>query len=149
MRFEDIKYIKDNKIIYLSDTDIISEFNNEGANYLSNSVLDYNGAFLYPDIIHKNNIIINNTDVNPNNYMLIDIGKELTIPITFEYCLNNTSGNMPNPINTIKKSLYFDLKDSLYIDPVNYMLEITVNNNYASLNNYLDGVTLLQPESDE
>jgi len=29
------------------------------------------------------------------------------------------------------------------------MLEITVNNNYASLNNYLDGVTLLQPESDE
>lgn len=149
MRFEDIKYITNNKTIYLSENDIISEFNNNGDSYLNNTVQDYNGAFLYPDIIHKNNIIIDNTDINPSNYITIDVGNELSIPLTFEYCLNNTSGNHPNPISLIKKSLYFDLKDSLFIDPKNYLIEITINNNFTTLNNYLDSMNMLQPENNE
>lgn len=149
MRFEDIKYIMDNKTIYLSENDIISEFNNNGDAYLNNTIQDYNGAFLYPDIIHKNNIIIDNTDINPSNYITIDVGKELSIPVTFEYCLNNTSGSHPTPISIIKKSLYFDLKDSLFIDPKNYLIEITINNNFSTLNNYLDSMNMLQPENNE
>ena len=149
MRFEDIKYIMNNKTIYLSENDIISEFNNNGDAYLNNTIQDYNGAFLYPDIIHKNNIIIDNTDINPSNYITIDVGKELSIPVTFEYCLNNTSGNNPEPISLIKKSLYFDIKDSLFIDPKNYLIEITINNNFSTLNNYLDSMNMLQPENNE
>ena len=149
MRFEDIKYIMNNKTIYLSENDIISECNNNGDAYLNNTIQDYNGAFLYPDIIHKNNIIIDNTDINPSNYITIDVGKELSIPVTFEYCLNNTSGNNPEPISLIKKSLYFDIKDSLFIDPKNYLIEITINNNFSTLNNYLDSMNMLQPENNE
>ncbi len=149
MRFEDIKYVTNNKIIYLSENDVISDFMNAGYDYLDNSIQDFNGAFLYPDIMHKNNIIIDNTDINPNNYMSIDIGKDMTIPLTFEYCLNNTTGDNSKPISTIKKSIYFDLKDSLFVDAKNYMIELTVNNNYSSLNNYLDITNLLQPEGTE
>jgi hypothetical protein len=77
--------------------------------YLDNTIQDFNGGFLYPDIMHKNNIIIDNTDINPNNYMSIDVGKDMTIPLTFEYCLNNTSGDNSKPISTIKKSIYFEI----------------------------------------
>jgi len=149
MRFEDIKYVTNNKVIYLSENDIISDFKNAGEVYLDNTIQDFNGAFLYPDIIHKNNIIIDNTDINPNNYMSIDVGKDVSIPLTFEYCLNNTTGDNSNPISTIKKSVYFDLKDSLFVDAKSYLIELTVNNNYSSLNNYLDTINLLQPEGNE
>jgi hypothetical protein len=149
MRFEDIKYVTNNKVIYLSENDIISDFKNAGEAYLDNTIQDFNGAFLYPDIIHKNNITIDNTDINPNNSMNLDVGKDVSIPLTFEYCLNNTTGDNSKPISTIKKSVYFDLKDSLFVDPKNYLIEITVNNNYSSLNNYLDTVNLLSPEGTE
>ena len=146
MRFEDIMYNDGNNIVYLDENSNISEFNTSGEKYLNNSMTNYNGAFLFPDIIHKNNIIIDNTDVNPNNYVIIETGKEIVIPITFEYCLGNTTNNVSNPITSVKKSLYFDLKDSLFLDPKNFMIEITVNNNYSSLNNYLDGLSILNAE---
>lgn len=146
MRFEDIMYNDGNNTVYLDENSNISEFNTSGEKYLNNSMTNYNGAFLFPDIIHKNNIIIDNTDVNPNNYVIIETGKEIVIPITFEYCLGNTTNNVSNPITSVKKSLYFDLKDSLFLDPKNFMIEITVNNNYSSLNNYLDGLSILNAE---
>ena len=149
MRFEDIKYVDKNKVVYLSENDIISDFKNAGETYLDNTIQDFNGAFLYPDIQHKNNIIIDNTEINPNNSISLDVGKDLTIPLTFEYCLNNTTGDNSKPISTIKKSIYFDLKDSLFVDPKSFLIEITVNNNYSSLNNYLDMVNMLEPESNE
>ena len=147
MRYEDIKYIDTirQKTVYLTENDNITEFSQNGESFLNNSMIDYNGAFLYPDIVHKNNIIITNTDIDPNNYATIEVGQEFTIPITLEYCLGNTTNNINNPITSIKKSLYFDLKDSIYNDPVNYLIEISVNNNYLSLNNYVDGLSILQP----
>ena len=146
MRYEDIKYFDPSikKFRYLSENDSITEFSNHGINYLNNSMIDYNGAFLYPNIQHKNNLIINNTDIDPNNYISIEVGKELTVPITLEYCLGNTTNNISNPITKIKKSLYFDLKDSTYQDPVNYLIEITINNNYI-LNNNIDQQSILVP----
>lgn len=147
MRYEDVKYIDilRQQTVYLSENDSITEFARNGEKYLNNSMIDYNGAFLYPDILHKNNIIITNTDIDPNNYASIDVGKELTIPVTLEYCLGNTTNNISTPITTIKKSLYFDLKDSMYNDPTNYLIEITINNNYLSLNNYVDELSILNP----
>lgn len=147
MRYEDVKYVDTirQKTVYLTENDNITEFSQNGESFLNNSMIDYNGAFLYPDIVHKNNIIITNTDIDPNNYATIEVGKEFTIPITLEYCLGNTTNNINNPITSIKKSLYFDLKDSIYNDPVNYLIEISVNNNYLSLNNYVDGLSILQP----
>lgn len=147
MRYEDVKYIDilRQQTVYLSENDSITEFARNGEKYLNNSMIDYNGAFLYPDILHKNNIIITNTDIDPNNYASIEVGKELTIPVTLEYCLGNTTNNISTPITTIKKSLYFDLKDSMYNDPTNYLIEITINNNYLSLNNYVDELSILNP----
>ena len=136
MRFEDIKYFEnDDKEVHLSENDIISNFKNKGEKYLKNSIQDFNGAFLYPDIDHKNTIIIDNTDIDPNNNIIINVGEDVTIPLTFEYCLNNTTGNNSHPISMVKKSIYFDLKDSLFIDPKNYLVEITINSNYSSTNN--------------
>lgn len=147
MRFEDIKYNNGHKIICLTENDNINDFNQQGSKYnLNHSITNYNGAFFFPDIIHRNNICIDGTDSNPNNSQIIEVGKEITIPITFEYCLGNTIGGN-DIVKSIKKSLYFDLKDSLYMDPKNFMIEITVNNNYSSLNNYIDG-TLLTPEGE-
>ena len=150
MRYEDVKYIDTNKqqTIYLTENDNITEFARVGEKFLNNSMIDYNGAFLYPDIIHKNNIIISNTDIDPNNHIIIEVGKELIVPVTLEYCLGNTTNNINNPITSIKKSLYFDLKDSMFHDPVNYLIEINVNNNYLSLNNYVDDLSILQPTSE-
>jgi len=147
MRYEDVKYVDTikQKTVYLTENDNITEFAENGKSFLNNSMIDYNGAFLYPDIVHKNNIIITNTDIDPNNYMSIEVGKELIVPITLEYCLGNTTNNINNPITSIKKSLYFDLKDSIYNDPVNYLIEINVNNNYLSLNNYVDELNILTP----
>lgn len=147
MKYEDIMYVDsiNKKIVYLTENDSITEFAHNGEQFLNNSMIDYNGAFLYPDIVHKNNIIITNTDIDPNNYASIDVGKDLVVPLTLEYCLGNTANNINNPITSIKKSLYFDLKDSIYNDPVNYMIEITINNNYMSLNNYVENLTTLNP----
>jgi hypothetical protein len=151
MRYEDIVYYEDSlktQMKYLSEFTNITEFQNNGEQYLNGSIIDYNGAFLYPDIIHKNNICIDNTDTNQNNYVIIEVGKELVVPITLEYCLGNTTNNISNPITSIKKSLYFDIKDSLFTDPKNYMIEININNNYSSLNNYLDSSNILIPEGE-
>lgn len=143
MRFEDMCFIDGlGEIVSLTENDNISEFNTTGKEFINNTILDYNGAFLYPDIMHKNNIIIDNTDIIPNNYIIIEPGKELSIPIVFEYCLGNITNNIENPITSISKSLYFDIKDSLFLDPKNYMLEISVNSNYSNLNNYLDGLRI-------
>lgn len=147
MRFEDIKYSNGHKMICLTENDNINDFSQDGAKYgLNTSINNYNGAFFYPDIIHRNNISIDGTDMNPNNSEIIEVGKEITVPLTFEYCLGNTIGGN-NIIKSIKKSLYFDLKDSLFMDPKSFMIEITVNNNYSSLNNYIDG-TILSPEGE-
>ena len=150
MRYEDIKYIDNvrQKTVYLTENDSIAEFARAGEKFLNNSMVDYNGAFLYPDIIHKNNIIITNTDIDPNNFISIEVGKELTVPVTLEYCLGNTTNNVNNPKTSIKKSLYFDLKDSIYKDPINYMIEISINNDYSSLNNYIDDLNILQPSGE-
>ena len=58
MRYEDIKYIDTirQKTVYLTENDNITEFSQNGESFLNNSMIDYNGAFLYPDIVHKNNM---------------------------------------------------------------------------------------------
>jgi len=148
MRFEDIKYNDGTKLVYLDENSNITEFATNGKQFLKSTVINYNGAFLYPDIMHKNNILIETSEVSPTNFVKIEVGSEIAIPITFEYCLGNTTNNVSNPIKTIKKSLYFDLKDSLFNDPKNFMIEITVNNNYSPLNNYLDGISILAADED-
>ena len=53
------------------------------------------------------------------------------------------------PLTATRTVSYFDLKDSLFIDPKNYLIEITINNNFTTLNNYLDSMNMLQPENNE
>jgi hypothetical protein len=44
--------------------------------------------------------------------------------------------------------IYFDIKDSLFADPKTYMIEVTINGDYMSLNNYLDKLSILEPEGE-
>lgn len=148
MRYEDIQYNNGNNTIYLDEDTVISEFNENGKYYLNNSITDYNGGFFYPSIDHRNNIIIDFSDVNPNNFVSIDPGKDLSVALIFEYCLGNMTNNIQNPLSTITKSIYFDIKDSLFADPKTYMIEVTINGDYMSLNNYLDKLSILEPEGE-
>lgn len=148
MKFEDIQYNNGEKTIFLDEDTSISDFVENGKDYLNNSIIDFNGAFFFPNIDHKNNITIDYTDVNPHNYIIIDPGKDLSVQLSFEYCLGNTTNNIQNPINAITKSLYFDIKDSLFSDPKTYMIEVTINGDYVSLNNYLDKLTILEPQGE-
>ena len=148
MRYEDIMYNNGKTNIFLDNTTSISDFNTSGKDYLHNSVVDYNGGFFYPNIDHRNNITIDYSDINPNNYISIDPGKDLSVPVVFEYCLGNTTNNIQSPLTKITKSLYFDIKDSVFTDPKTYMIEVTINSNYQSLNTYLDKLSILEPEGE-
>lgn len=148
MRYEDIMYNNGSINIFLDENTSINDFNNNGESYLHNSMVDYNGGFFYPNIDHRNNIIVDYSDINPNNYVSIDPGNDLSVPLVFEYCLGNTTNNIQSPLASITKSLYFDIKDSLFNDPKTYMIEVTINSNYQSLNNYLDKLSILEPEGE-
>jgi hypothetical protein len=148
MRYEDIMYNNDSVNIFLDENTSINDFNENGKEYLHNSMVDYNGGFFYPNIDHRNNITVDYSDINPNKYISIDPGNDLSVSLVFEYCLGNTTNNIQNPLTKITKSLYFDIKDSVFTDPKTYMIEVTINSNYQSLNNYLDKLSILEPEGE-
>lgn len=80
------------------------------------------GAFLYPNILSKEEII---TKGQEKDSVYIEVGESKSIPVVFEYYVNSTK-------NTITKSLYFDLRNSLIRDPYHYMIEIKGYYDYTS-----------------
>ncbi len=81
------------------------------------------GAFLYPNLLSRASIL---TDGDANDRVYIDKGEKLTIPITFEYFLTTDTNN------TITKSLYFDIRNSLIKNPMHYMIEVTGNYDFTA-----------------
>lgn len=79
------------------------------------------GAALYPLTSDKYGLCISS---DSDNYQLINPGQTITIPTVFEYRLSNNDNEEPNSIDSIAKTLSFDLRPSLYSDPINY--EFTV-----------------------
>jgi hypothetical protein len=141
-RFEDIAGINlDGKLVMLDAESSLSEFiaNNtvNGVNPATNTFI---GAFLYPDITGRNTILTNG---NYNGYVEVEVGKSISVPIVFEYYLDNET------VNNITKGIYFDLRDSLINEPQHYMVEITANYDYTSSGSILNSTTLLVDEATE
>ena len=72
------------------------------------------GATIYP-IISKKYGLCMDTD-NTNNYLLVNPGETVIVPTVFEYKLNK--------IDSIQKTMSFDLRTSLYKDPINYTFTV-------------------------
>ena len=104
--------------IYLSSETSISEFiNNVNVNNTEiNEIKDYDGAFLFVNLLNSTQL---STDGSDKGNKEIGVGESISIPLTFEYFLNDK--------NSISKTIMFDIKHSLLTEPLNYILEITAN----------------------
>ena len=100
---------------------------------LSDSALYY--ATLFPYIGQLSGICINNND---QKYTL-EPGESITVPISFFYWFKTTSDpSVLDSLETINRTMSFDIRTSLYRDPVNY--RFTVSADYNS-NIYVKGRT--------
>jgi hypothetical protein len=138
LKYEDIFYkTKNNEKVFLDNKTSIQEFINESAkNGNMNTFInltDYVGAFLYPDILNENMLL---TTGGIYDYLELGVGQSISVPITLEYFINNSVSN------TTIKSLYFDLKTSLYKDISHYLLEIHLNKDNSSTNTMITNVSL-------
>ena len=123
-RFEDICGTNElGATVYLDEQTSLSEFiSMNTVNGIQSGHGSFVGAFLYPDLLNRSSILINE---KYNSYVKVDTGKSISIPITFEYALDEET-------TKLTKALYFDLRDSLDNEPQHYMLEVTANYDYSA-----------------
>ena len=76
-----------------------------------------NGMWVYPIVKDHNDLIIDN--INNSLGRSIDPGEQVIIPIMVQYNLDGMSN-----LDLIKKTLSFDLRTSLYTDPINYSFTV-------------------------
>ena len=74
---------------------------------------------IYPYVSTKHGLCIDSNDVK--TYMIVNPGEEIIVPLYCEY-------KVAVPNSLIKKTLSFDLRTSLYNDPLNYTFTITAKN---------------------
>lgn len=77
------------------------------------------GMVIYPYVSTKHGLCIDSNDVK--TYMIVNPGEEIIVPLYCEY-------KVAVPNSLIKKTLSFDLRTSLYNDPLNYTFTITAKN---------------------
>lgn len=139
LKFEDIIGVIDGTAVSLTEDTNINTFiksldsSASSTNQEVNSLSNYNGAFLYPDLDSISQVLIND-----ESNLLIKSGENVEIPITFEFFIDSNSFDKSN----IKKSIIFAIKDSLYDDEKYFEIEIAGNANntisnsiYSSVNN--------------
>ena len=124
MRYEDIKGMnKASQIVNLDDKTSIANFatNYQPTNF--NVQSDFNGAFLFPNILSKEQLL---TEGGEKDSVFIEVGESKVLPIVFEYYVDGTD------MTKISKSLYFDIRNSLISNPKHYMIEVTGNYDYTA-----------------
>lgn len=128
MRYEDIVKTSSESTdaieSYLDPDTTFDSFLTTGSATRFTSVSSFTGGFLYPELISKDQII---TEGEEKSSKYIEVGESISIPIVFEYFVDSSMKN-------IKKSLYFDLRNSLVKDPQHYMIEIVGNYDFSSQN---------------
>lgn len=124
MRYEDIKGVnKSSQVVSLDSTTSIANF---AANYSPNNFYtqaDFNGAFLYPNILSKETLL---TEGGEKDSIFVEVGESKVLPLVFEYYVEGTV------MTKISKSLYFDIRNSLISNPKHYMIEVTGNYDYTT-----------------
>lgn len=130
MRYEDIqgKNEAQQSIFLDSTTSIMNFFNKYRPNGFTSDT-DFCGAFLYPNLNHKNVVMTNGGE---KDYISIDVSESVTVPIVFEYYLDGTTNTDGTANNSITKSLFFDIRNSLVRNPLHYMVEITGNYDFTA-----------------
>lgn len=124
MRYEDIKGMnKASQIVNLDDKTSIANFatNYQPTNF--NVQSDFNGAFLFPNILSKEQLL---TEGGEKDSVFVEVGESKVLPIVFEYYVDGTD------MTKISKSLYFDIRNSLISNPKHYMIEVTGNYDYTA-----------------
>lgn len=128
MRYEDIVKTSSESTdaieSYLDPDTTFDSFLATGSATNFTSVSSFTGGFLYPELISKDQII---TEGEEKSSKYIEVGESISIPVVFEYFVDSSMKN-------IKKSLYFDLRNSLVKDPQHYMIEIVGNYDFSSQN---------------
>ena len=125
MRYEDIQGKNESQQTVFLDTttSIINFFSKYRPNGFTSDT-DFCGAFIYPNLNHKNVVMTNGGE---KDSISIDVSESITVPIVFEYYLNGTDNN-----KTVTKSIYFDIRNSLISNPLHYMIEVTGNYDYTA-----------------
>jgi hypothetical protein len=81
------------------------------------------GLVIYPYVSTKHGLCIDSDD--PRSYVVINPGEEIIVPMYCEYVLKDAN-------TTIEKTISFDIRTSLYSDPVNYSFKV-IGKNTASV----------------
>lgn len=76
-------------------------------------------ATIYPFIKEVKSLCLDSDSIN--SYILLTPDQEIVIPMVFEYKVNDAN-------KYISKTISFDLRPSLYTDPINYTFKITAKN---------------------
>lgn len=81
-----------------------------------------NGMLAYPHISSNKDICI--TEFDENNCKIIYPGESVQVNITVQYRLGAGAAVAFNNVNEIEKTLCFDLRNSLFSDPLSYKVKI-------------------------
>lgn len=124
--------------VYLSEGLSLQNFI---ANYKPKNInqpSDLNGGFLIPNLLNKTQLQCSN-ETN-NQYIKLDVGSSISIPILFEYYLDGTSETG----KSVTKTIAFDLKPSLVKDQDFYIINVTAKYDLSLINNNLNNIASLQ-----
>ena len=140
MKYENLtKTNSDGSIVYMSNKDSIDTT----INNFKGDINNYNGAFFIPELIDKTQILC--TTNKENQYYVLDSGKSISIPLLFEYFLVSSSGS----IETIKKTLAFDIRTSMVRDIEHYIISIEAKYDYTQSSATSQSYTLLNDSLSE
>jgi hypothetical protein len=107
------------KEFYKSNADAYSD-NIQDSTKIDNVNSDQEIAMVvYPYVSTKHGLCIDSDDAR--SYLIINPGEEIIVPLYCEY-------KVSKPNSLINKTISFDLRTSLYNDPVNYTFTLTAKN---------------------
>lgn len=137
IRYEDIQGKNESQqTIFLDNSTSIVSFLKKYKTKGFNSEKDLCGAFVYPNLTNKNVLMTNGGE---KDSISIDVSESMTIPIVFEYYLDGTENN-----NSITKSIYFDIRNSLIHNPLHYMIEITGNYDFTATGDIYNNFSVVE-----
>lgn len=136
--YENLFGINDKNKVYLSSTTPINDFlNNYAVNGNlndTNIIIDVKnlyGGFLVPKLLTNTDLLCDKFD--NNQYKILDVAKTISIPLIFEYYLNEEN-------NKVEKTLSFDLRTTLLNDPDRYVITFIGNYNQSSENSEINNM---------
>ena len=80
-----------------------------------------NGMALYPLVRDKYSLCLDSN--SPKSFITIAPGSQIVIPIVVEYCV---------PTGSVTKTMSFDIRTSLYQDPINYTFSVTAKHSNST-----------------